>query len=199
MTKPYSASCERNWKPIADILKKFITNESQTLFEIGSGTGQHAVYIAPYFPKLTWITSDILSNHDGIKKWLNETKTNNIKGPFEYEIGKNDFPCKQCDIVFTANSLHIMSWKNAKQLIQCSSKQLGNKALFIVYGPFKYGGTYTSQSNSDFDQWLHTRDSNSAIRNFEDIQHHMISNGLFLLNDFQMPANNQMLIFQKGR
>ena len=70
MTKPYSASCERNWRPIADILKKLVHNKPQTLFEVGSGTGQHAIYIAPHFPKLTWITSDILSNHDSIKEWI---------------------------------------------------------------------------------------------------------------------------------
>ncbi|MBT4989267.1 MAG: DUF938 domain-containing protein [Rickettsiales bacterium] len=197
MTKPYSASCERNWRPIADILKKLVQNKPQILFEVGSGTGQHAVYITPYFPKLTWITSDLLSNHDGIKEWLDEAKTTNIRGPVEYEIGKNDFPCKQCDLVFTANSFHIMSWKNVEELIQSSSKRLGNKALFVVYGPFKYGGTYTSQSNADFDQRLYKRDSNSAIRNFEDVQHHMKTHGLSLFNDFKMPTNNQMLVFQK--
>jgi len=197
MTKPYSASCERNWRPIADILKKLVHNKPQTLFEVGSGTGQHAIYIAPHFPKLTWITSDILSNHDSIKEWLSEAKEANIKGPIEYEVGKNDFPYKQYDIVFTANSFHIMSWKNVQRLIKSSSKRLGNKALFVVYGPFKYGGAYTSQSNADFDQCLYERDSNSAIRNFEDVQHNMKTHGLSLLNDFKMPANNQMLVFQK--
>ena len=52
MTKPYSASCERNWRPIADVLKKLVQNKSQTLFEVGSGTGQHAVYIALNFQNL---------------------------------------------------------------------------------------------------------------------------------------------------
>ena len=90
-----------------------------------------------------------------------------------------------------------MSWKNVQQLIQSSSKQLSNKALFVIYGPFKYDEKYTSQSNADFDGWLYERDSNSAIRNFEDVQHHMKTHGLSLLNDFKMPANNQMLVFQK--
>ena len=90
-----------------------------------------------------------------------------------------------------------MSWNNVEQLIQSSAKQLVNKALFVVYGPFKYSGKYTSQSNADFDQWLYKQDSNSAIRNFEDVQHNMKARGLSLLNDFKMPVNNQMLVFQK--
>ena len=143
--------------------------------------------------------SDVLSNHEGIKLWLAKVGIANIQGPIEYEIGNNIIPCRQCDIIFTANSLHIMSWTNAKLLIKSCAEALVDKGLFVIYGPFNYNDKYTSQSNEGFDKWLQGRNSNSAIRNFEDVEYNMEAQSLSLLSDIEMPANNRMLVFQKNK
>lgn len=197
MKKPHSVSCDRNQGPILNVLKELVEDKPQTLFEVGSGTGQHGVYMAPHFPKLTWVMSDVLSNHDGIKEWLAEAAIPNIEGPVEYEVGKNSPPYEQCDIIFTANSFHIMSWTNAQLLIKSCADVLADKGFFVIYGPFNYNGEYTSPSNADFDKWLYNKNPNSAIRNFEDVKHDMEAQGLLLFNDFEMPANNRMLVFAK--
>ncbi|RLA24593.1 MAG: methylase, partial [Gammaproteobacteria bacterium] len=45
MNKPYSQACENNKDPILHKIKDIFL-ESKTVWEIGSGTGQHACYFA---------------------------------------------------------------------------------------------------------------------------------------------------------
>lgn len=195
--KPYSAACDRNKEPILEVLREFITSEDKKLLEVGSGTGQHAVFLAPHFKHLEWYTSDVPDNHAGIKEWLGEAKVPNIKGPFTFEVGKDDFPKNEFDIVFTANTFHIMSWKECKTLMKSLGQRLTEGAQVFIYGPFKYQGEYTSQSNAEFDESLKTRNPLSGIRAFEDVVNAMTKNGFSLTKDVEMPANNRILIFMR--
>ena len=197
MKKPYSSSCERNAKAICYVLKEVIGDNYKSLLELGSGTGQHAVYMAPQFPQMTWTCSDVKSNHEGINLWLKEVNISNIEGPIEFEIGKDAFPSGAFDVVYTANTFHIMDWEKDKLFIQLCGKNLKKDALVIIYGPFNYNRTYTSQSNADFDIWLKEGNSLSAIRSCEDVSENMLSSGFTLFRDFDMPVNNRTLFFKK--
>ena len=198
MKKPFAPACERNQQPILEVLKQYNLTEGR-LLEVGSGTGQHAVYMAKNFPNLHWVCSDLEENHDGIKSWLKEAKLSNIHGPERFKIGKDDFPGKKpFQYVFTANTLHIMSWKEDKSLFKLLGKRLREGALVFFYGPFNYKGQFTSESNRDFDAWLKEKYSSaSGIRNFEDILGAMTKFGFKLLSDHEMPANNRMLVFER--
>lgn len=197
MKKPNAPACERNREPILAILKKTIHKQHTSLLEIGSGTGQHAVYFAPSFPNLTWLTSDVKANHPNITMWLNDANINNIKGPAQFEIGKDEFPKGQFDIVFSANSLHIMSWQHVVKLITMLGEHMEKDAYVLFYGPFNYNEQYTSDSNATFDNWLKEQSPDSAIRGFEDIDFHMKKAGFSLVQDYEMPANNRTLVFRK--
>ncbi|HEY0340905.1 MAG TPA: DUF938 domain-containing protein, partial [Steroidobacteraceae bacterium] len=69
-------------------------------------------------------------------------------------------------------------------------------ALLCIYGPFRYGGSYTSASNADFDRYLQGRDPGSGIRDFEAVNRLSSERGLHLLADHAMPANNRLIIWQ---
>ena len=127
MQKPYSTACDRNALPILNALQKIINyDQKQQLLEVGSGTGQHAVSIAQYFPNLIWQTSDVESNHDGIKLWIENSEASNIITPVAFELGKNSFPKGDFDIVYTANTFHIISWEYCRLLITLCGKKLTN-------------------------------------------------------------------------
>jgi hypothetical protein len=70
-------------------------------------------------------------------------------------------------------------------------------AVVCIYGPFRYGGRYTSASNAEFDRFLRSRDPESGIRDFEEVNTLSSQNGLSLLADHAMPANNQLIIWHK--
>jgi len=53
-------------------------------------------------------------------------------------------------------------------------------------------------SNEQFDQWLKTQDPARGIRDFEAIDQLARQAGLVNSNDYEMPANNRLLVFQKN-
>lgn len=190
-------ACDRNQEPILDILKQVISPENKSLFEIGSGTGQHAIFMAPHFPNIWWTTSDVVANAKLIKENLQAANIPNIKGPFQFEVGKDDFPRVPYDLVFTANTFHIMSWKNCKTLMKALGTRLREGSQVIIYGPFNYNGQFTSESNAAFDKMLKERNPESGIRAFEDVNNNMQKNGFTLYKDYEMPANNRTLVYTR--
>ncbi len=197
MEKPFAPSCERNQNVILAQLQRIIKPHHQHLLEIGTGTGQHAVFMAPHFSPLQWHTSDLKNKHDGIQMWLDEQPSDNIHPPVEYQAGQSTFPSVDADVVFSVNTLHIMAWPNVMDLIKDLGKHLKMGAEVIFYGPFNYGGQYTSESNEEFDQWLKEQHPDSAIRNFEAVRDLMNEANIDLKQDIVMPANNRLLVFNK--
>ena len=188
---------EENEEIILDVLKKYITTEGR-LLEIGSGTGEQAVYFAQHFPDLHWVTSELKENHKEITALLKKEQLPNLHGPELLQIGKDDFSdTRPFDYVFSANTLHVMSWKENKTLFKLLGKRLREKARVFFYGPFNYQQAFSSPSNEAFDQWLKTQDPKSGIRNFEDVAQGMEKSGFDLLQDREISANNRLLIFAR--
>jgi cyclopropane fatty-acyl-phospholipid synthase-like methyltransferase len=197
MDKPFSPACERNRDPILKVLKDNILPSDRRLLEIGSGTGQHAVYFAPHFPQLEWFPTDLSGNIFGMKKWINEAHIPNLQQPTKLDVAKDDFPKLKFDVVFTANTLHIMHWKDCKSFMKLLGHRLREDSRAIFYGPFKYNGEFTSESNAEFDVSLRANDPLSGIRAFEDVNNNMSKNGFELVHDYEMPANNRMLVYNR--
>lgn len=194
--KPHSDACDRNQQPILDVLQLRLS-KTRSVLEIGSGTGQHAIFFAKQMPHLTWVTSDRQETHAGIQLWMEEASLANVEGPLDLDVSRNSWPVVEIDAVFTANTLHIISWALVEDLVNGVAQLLPDGGLFIVYGPFNYNGQYTSESNARFDLWLKDRDAESAIRNFEDVDALAHSAGLQAIDDIAMPANNRILIWKK--
>jgi cyclopropane fatty-acyl-phospholipid synthase-like methyltransferase len=195
MNKPFSQACENNKVAILAALADSFS-ASKTVLEVGSGSGQHGVFFAPNMPWLSWQTSDILINHQGISQWLREYPAGNLLHPIELDLN-HPWPIEKIDAIYTANTLHIISWPLVQAFFSGVSQHLNQQGKCCVYGPFNYQGQYTSESNAGFDIWLKERDSQSAIRDIEAIMALAQSVGLSLENDHAMPANNRLLVFQK--
>jgi len=196
MSKPYSESCDQNKDPILSVLLPVFSHCSKVL-EIGSGTGQHAVYFAEKMPQLTWYTSDCASYLDGINMWVDEAGLTNVKPAFELNVTTSSWPELDVDAIFTANSIHIMHQQDVINFITSAARVLQDAGHLVIYGPFNYHGSYTSDSNERFDQWLKSRDPLSGIKHFEEINILANKNGLLLATDYEMPANNRILHFVK--
>jgi len=193
MTKPYSQACENNKQPILDILKPLLVQHKKVL-EVGSGTGQHAVYFGQHMPHLNWQTSDLAINHPGINQWINDAEVTNVLAPVAIDFNQA-WPVDNVDVIYTANTLHIVSFPLVEQFFSAVSQHLSAGGLLCIYGPFNYNGQFTSPSNANFELWLKSRDSQSGIRDFESIIKLGQSAGLQLIDDHEMPANNRFLIF----
>ena len=195
--KPYSAACDRNKDAILGVMKEVIKKDDRRLLEIGSGSGQHAVYLAGHFPRMEWHPSDVPQNIPGMKKWFDEYRIPSICPPHKLEVGKHELPKLKFDLVFTANTFHIMHWKECKSLMKMLGGRLREGSRVMIYGPFNYNGQFTSDSNETFDSHLKQIDPLSGIRSFEDVLNAMVKNGFELIDDKDMPANNRMLVFSR--
>ena len=194
--KPYAPSCDRNRDPILAVLREHFADRHAVL-EIGSGTGQHAVHFAAAMPWLKWQCSDVADNLPGIRLWLAEANLPNTPAPIALDV-RGPWPAQRYDAVFSANSLHIMGWPEVEALFAGLQMTLTDEATVAIYGPFNYGGAYTSDSNREFDGWLQARDPHSAIRDFEAVDALAQSIGLQLVADLAMPANNRTLVWRRG-
>jgi cyclopropane fatty-acyl-phospholipid synthase-like methyltransferase len=195
-TKPHAPSCDRNQVPIRDVLIRHFSQRRRIL-EIGSGTGQHAVFFAPALPRAIWQTSDVDENLPGIRLWLDEAALPNTPPPIVLDV-KGPWTKERYDAVFTANTLHIMGWPEVQALFAALDGVLEPDAMLAVYGPFNYGGRFTSDSNRAFDVWLKERSAASGIRDFEAVNALAQSLGLKLVEDCAMPANNRTLVWQRA-
>ncbi len=197
MVKPYSESCDQNRDPILAVIQPMLANK-QSVLEIGSGTGQHATYFASKLPHLVWHTSDRAEYHEGICQWLKEARLDNTRKPVALDVLRSDWPAMIMDVIFAANTAHIMHDEEVAAMLAGVGKLLAADGLFILYGPINYNQQYTSESNKRFDVWLKDRDPLSGIPHFEDLQRMAADAGLTIQNDHAMPANNRILVWRKN-
>jgi cyclopropane fatty-acyl-phospholipid synthase-like methyltransferase len=195
--KPNAPSCERNREPILEALRVYFADRRDVL-EIGSGTGQHAVHFAAALPQLRWQCTDRVENLPGIGLWLSEAALPNTPPAIALDVSSR-WPAHRYDAVFSANTLHIMGWDEVEQLFDHLADATLDDAKLVIYGPFNYGGRYTSDSNASFDQWLQARGAHMRIRDAEAVDALADAAGFELIDDIAMPSNNRCRVWQRMR
>lgn len=199
--KPFSQACENNKQPIIEVLQR-VFSSSTSVLEIGSGTGQHAVFFAPRLPHIRWQTSDQPEYHGGIKQWLADEPADNLYSPVAFTVGIDDWNsvCQssetEFDAVFTANTTHIMQPHEAKLMLKTVAENLPKGGIFCQYGPFNMDGKYTSDSNRAFDESLKQRGC-GGIRDIAELEAWVANTGLTLVENNDLPANNRLLVWAK--
>lgn len=192
--RPNSPASERNKHPILEVLREEFKDRRRVL-EIGSGTGQHAVFLAAAMPHLTWQTSDVRENHDGIRAWLGKAQLKNVNPPLELDVDEFDDDSIAADAVFSANTAHIMSFDSVKNMFRLVGRVLPDGGLFCLYGPFNFDGRFSSESNAAFDASLRERDPSMGIRDLADLDRLAESAGMSRIRLYAMPANNHIAVW----
>jgi SAM-dependent methyltransferase len=193
---PFSAACERSKDPILEVLRLRFADRTQVL-EIGSGTGQHAVYFARQLGHLTWHPTEQLVYLADLTERVKLEGPRNLRPPMLLDVSQAVWPVRGVDALFTANTLHIMSWPEVMALFNGIGTVLAPAGVLCIYGPFRYSGRYTSDSNREFDQMLQERDPQSGLRDIEAVRPLADQYGLHLVADLDLPANNRLLVFIK--
>ena len=204
--RPYAESCDYNKFPIGSVFQKVVpANPPVAVLELGSGTGQHAAYFTEVFPQITlWQPTDYASEHEGIVAWTKGIPS--VKPPRALVFQDSPEQWQEAvhqdaglyDVVFTANTLHIAPWDECLTCIDRLPLVVKPGGAFVVYGPFNYGGKFTTESNERFDAWLKKhRSALSGIRNFEDVAGRLTASGFNLESDNEMPENNRCLVFRR--
>ncbi len=194
--KSYSEAAERNKQPILEVLQQVFVDRS-TVMEIGSGTGQHAVYFALALNHLTWQPTERPTNLASLRERCNERLVPNLAEPIPLDVDDESWPVLTVDAAFTANTLHIISWPQVCRLFTKVGSLLPDGSTFCTYGPFNIDGEFTSESNANFDAYLRARDADIGIRDIRDLTVQAKTHKLFLQADHSLPANNRLLVWRK--
>jgi cyclopropane fatty-acyl-phospholipid synthase-like methyltransferase len=190
-----SEACERNKGPILAVLGGELAASSAVL-EIGSGTGQHAVHFARHLPHLSWQPTEVPGQLAPLEERIRAEGPPNLAPAIALDVRALPWPVGRVDAVFSANTLHIMAWEAVEDFFRGVGEVLASPGVLCVYGPFRYRGGYTSETNAEFDRYLKRRDPASGIRDFEALERLAAAAGLELAADHAMPANNRTLVWR---
>jgi hypothetical protein len=182
----FSQAAENNHAPILNELKKHL-RQPLTLLEVGSGSGQHAIRFAIELPHIIWQPCDQGEYFDGLKENLSRLAPTNVLPPHYLDLNDPYWPIP-FDALYSANVIHIMPERLLPQMFTSPAD------LLIFYGPYKYNGEFTSESNARFDVWLKDRNCESGVRDIESLLEQASEAGYKLISDTVMPANNQFLV-----
>ena len=195
--RPSAPAVARNREPILEVLTHELADRRQVL-EIGSGTGEHAVFFAARMPWLNWQTSDLPSGHDGICAWIQFAAVANVEPPLALDVSDPPRLDRRYDAVFSANTAHIMSRTDVECMFALAGGLLPQGGRFCLYGPFNRDGRYTSDSNARFDASLRRQDPAMGIRDLGDLDAFGVEAGLSRSALYAMPANNYLAVWTRG-
>ena len=201
-----AAAFHRNHAPIWAVLEKFLAGKTGDVLEAGSGTGQHVVHFARLAPDIIWWPSDYNDAHlKSIAAWRAHAGLPNIRPEMRIDLSDPAW-CREMQdgsgpsellAVFCANVIHIAPWRVAEGLFAGAARYLRRDGRLYLYGPFKRDGKHTALSNAIFDTSLRDRDPEWGVRDIADVSSLATGVGLALIETVPMPANNQILVFER--
>ena len=184
---------DRNKEPILEVFRRFLPARG-TVLEIGSGSGQHAVFFAEHLPELQWLPSDVSAeNLASIREWAGERNLPNLLEPVFLDVLEREWGTGTIEAVFNANMIHITPWECCLGLLAGARRNLVQGGLLFLYGPFRIDDRHTADSNARFDTSLREQDPRWGIRDLEAVCE--AAGGFELVERAEMPANNQTLVF----
>ncbi|MGB5164333.1 MAG: DUF938 domain-containing protein [Woeseiaceae bacterium] len=192
---PFAAAAERNAWPIFGVLSRELPEQGSVL-EIGTGTAQQAVVFASELPGIHWQPSDVAANLDGISARLQAEQRPNIADPVELDVLRAPQQIGQFDHAYSSNTAHIMSEEGVEAMFQLLGRALKCGGLFCLYGPFRVGGQFTTDSNARFDAMLRGQDASMGLRDLETLDKLAMAAGMRRLRLYALPSNNLLVIWR---
>jgi SAM-dependent methyltransferase len=195
--KQFSPAFERNRDPILEVLREVLKKPGLVL-EVASGSGQHVAYFSKRLPHLIWQPSETRDKLASIEAYRGETEGGKICPALELDLLRDQWPLHEADHLVCINTIHIAPWRAAENLFSGGARILAPGGIFLVYGPYRYRHQPLERSNLEFDRALRMRDPSSGLRYFEDVQRLARMNGLRLMEDRAMPANNRCIWWRRA-
>lgn len=199
---PFSEACERNKEPILAVLQRWLPLPARVL-EVGSGTGQHAVFFTRELSPLDWQPSELEGNLAGLQARIEREGASalaagsRLHAAVALDVSRGPWPPGLFDAVFSANTAHIMPAASVPDLLAGAARVLRPGGLLLLYGPFSDGGEHTAPSNEAFDAHLRSMDPAMGVRDADWIGALAAELQLEPVADVVMPANNRTLIFRR--
>ena len=174
-----------------------------SVLEIGSGTGEHGVFLTEERADIHWTFSD--HNEEalsGIAAWMEHAGRDTLHGPYLLDASAEhwgpEIEGQTFDIIFSANVVHISPVSVLAGIFAAGERILTTTGRLVFYGPFARNGVMVD-SNKNFDADLKRRDAGWGVRDLDTELIPLASKaGLKLTLTAAMPKNNYFLIFSRA-
>jgi hypothetical protein len=196
--KRHAPAADRNRDPILAVLRRLLPDQARVL-EIGGGTGQHAAFFTSRAPWLWQPTDADPSAVASTEAYRLESQNSGFLPPLQLDVRRDVWPAGPFDALFTANVIHIAPWPVCLAIMEGATRALGPSGVLLVYGPFRFNGEFTAESNAAFDARLRNDDPAWGIRDVSDITAAASERGFGGPETIPMPANNHVLVFRAIR
>lgn len=215
MTPPdarqFAPAVARNREPIFQVLQRILPQQGIVL-EIASGTGEHAVYVAPRLSGCYWLPSDPSPEAlESIRAWRQAEPSDQVLPPVALDVSQPQWPdrVREClaelpslaqepvQAIVAINLLHISPWQATLGLMAGAGQLLPAGGVLYLYGPYLQQGIQTAPSNEAFDAMLRSRNPEWGLRQLEDVIAIAAQRNLAWRDTIAMPANNCSVIFEK--
>jgi hypothetical protein len=192
-----SPAAERNKQPIAEALAGVLPARG-LVFEIASGTGQHAEHFARVFPDLQWQPSEPDDeSRAALAVRVQDAALPNLRAPLAFDVHSQEAPLAAADAVICSNMTHIAPWSACEAMLRHASALLAPGAPLFLYGPFMRDGLHTAPSNAAFDRSLRARNPTWGVRDLTDVDGLARGHGFTLALTMAMPANNLSVVWRR--
>ncbi len=215
--RQFAPATQRNRDPILAVLQRVLP-PGQTVLEIASGTGEHAVYFAAHLRDRPWIPSDPQPEAiASIAAWQALEPIPNLAAPLRLDVRQGpwpleaqalpellpdlfpqlDAPLPSLGAIVCINMIHISPWESTLALFDGAARLLPEGGVVYLYGPYRQQGQHTVPSNEAFDASLRSRDPRWGVRDLETVIAVAAERGLVFQEAIAMPANNLSVILRK--
>lgn len=203
----HAPATARNRQPILQVLQRVLSPQGMVL-EIASGSGEHAVFLAPRLAPRPWLPSDVDPTAlASIKAWQQECPCDTLYPPLQLDAAAPDWPqtVAQQDpsrgpitAIVAINMIHISPWQSCLGLMAGAGALLPAGGILYLYGPFQRHGGHTAPSNEAFDRSLRSQNPAWGVRHLETVAEVAAAHDFTLAEVVDMPANNLSVIFRRG-
>lgn len=143
--KRHAPAAARNREELLAALTRFLPPRGLVL-ELGSGTGEHAVFLARALPGLVWQPSDPDPlARESIADWSAEARLPNLRPPLDLDLRLLAWRRRAADALLVVNVLHVAPPEVSEALLEGAPEVLPEGGPLCVYGPFAPPGALSPE------------------------------------------------------
>ncbi len=194
--KRHSVEPDKNREAILKVLEEVLPIAA-TVLEIGSGTGQHAVFFARRMPSVTWQPSDCDNAAvDSIAAWRREAALPNLKAPLQIDATKDTWEVEPVPAIVAIDYAHATTWPACVGLLSGAARYLTPGGVLVLYGPFLRDDRPPGGLEA-LDAELRRKNPAWGVRNLETLVAVAVGRGLILAQVVEMAGHNLVLVFRR--
>jgi SAM-dependent methyltransferase len=135
MARRHAPAARRNREALLAVLRRALPPRARVL-ELGSGTGEHAVWVAARLPGVAWQPSDPdPASRASIEAW-SEGGAGGVAPPLALDLLAPSWRLREADAIVCVNVLHVAPPGATEALVEGARHVLPRGGVLVVAGPF---------------------------------------------------------------